>query len=82
MHSPGAGLATIHRIARAALRNPSAMPYPSLLEEVRAAVQLVVFLARDARGRRVVSAIDRVTPEVIQPVFVRERELLVRVEGR
>ncbi len=74
VHSPGGGLATIHRIARAAMRNTAAMPYPALLEEIRAALDLVVFLARDERGRRGVFGIDAIRADGVSPVFVRETD--------
>lgn len=78
VHSPGPGAATIHRIARAALRNPAAMPYAALLEEVREAIDLIVFLARDADGRRVVAAIDDVGPDHIRTLFTRAQGVLVQ----
>jgi pilus assembly protein CpaF len=80
VHSPGPGLATIHRIARAAMRNAAAMPYTALLEEIRAALDLVVFLARDDRGRRGVFGVDAISVDGIQPIFVRDADGLRRVE--
>src|SRR5579875_1626050 len=52
VHSPGPGLATIHRLARAALRNPASMPYAAVIDEIREAIDLIVFLARDVNGHR------------------------------
>ncbi len=80
VHSPGPGLATIHRIARAAMRNAAAMQDTALLEEIRAALDLVVFLARDDRGRRGVFGVDAISVDGIQPIFVRDADGLRRVE--
>lgn len=56
------------------MRNTAAMPYPALLEEIRAALDLVVFLARDERGRRGVFGIDAIRADGVSPVFVRETD--------
>ena len=60
VHSPGPGADTIHRLARAALRNTVAMPYESVLDEVWRAVQVIVFVRRGSDGQRRIGEIDRV----------------------
>ncbi len=62
------------------MRNAAAMPYTALLEEIRAALDLVVFLARDDRGRRGVFGVDAISVDGIQPIFVRDADGLRRVE--
>jgi pilus assembly protein CpaF len=79
VHSPGPGYATLHRIARAAMRNVVTIPYQAVLEEVARAVQIVVFLRREVNGLRRVAHIDRVVDGVVEEVFRTERSMLVRV---
>jgi pilus assembly protein CpaF len=79
VHSPGPGWATLHRIARAAMRNVVTIPYQAVLEEVARAVHIVVFLRRETSGLRRVVHIDRIVDGVVEEVFRPERSMLVRV---
>ncbi|CAB1129209.1 Type II/IV secretion system ATP hydrolase TadA/VirB11/CpaF, TadA subfamily [Candidatus Hydrogenisulfobacillus filiaventi] len=57
VHSRGQGTAALQRLARLAARAAPAWPLPLVEREIRATVDLVIYLARHADGRRLVQEV-------------------------
>jgi pilus assembly protein CpaF len=58
VHSPGPGLDTVYRLARAALRSGTPLPFQTLCEQMERTIEVVVFVSREVDGRRIVQCID------------------------
>lgn len=80
VHSPGPGLDTIYRLARAALRSGTPLTFEVLCEQILRAVDVVVFVRRTPEGRRQVDEVDIIVDGAVRPHFQRdEAGRLVRV---
>lgn len=80
VHSPGPGMDTIYRLARAALRSGTPFGFEAICEQIMRTVNIVVFTGREPNGKRGVWQIDVVDSLVVYPVFVRRAGILSRVD--
>ena len=72
VHSPGPGLDTVYRLARAALRSGTPLSFEVLCQQILRAVDVIVFVARTARGARQVEEVDVIVEGGVQPHFRRD----------
>ncbi len=80
VHSPGPGLDTVYRLARAALRSGTPLSFDVLCQQILRAVDVIVFVARTAQGARHVAEVDGIVEGSVQPHFRRDGlDQLVRV---
>jgi pilus assembly protein CpaF len=71
IHSPGPGMDTVYRWARAALRSGAPLTFDALCEQILRTVHVLVYLRRDASGLRYVAEIDVVRDGRPVPLFQR-----------
>ena len=80
VHSPGPGMDTVYRLARAALRSGTPLSFEVLCQQILRAVDVIVFVARTAQGARHVEEVDVIVDGTVQPHFGRDGlDQLVRV---
>ncbi len=73
VHSPGPGLDTVYRMARAALRSGTPLSFEVLCQQILRAVDIIVFVARTPEGARRVAEVDVIVDGAVRPRFVRDR---------
>ena len=73
VHSPGPGLDTVYRMARAALRSGTPLSFEVLCQQILRAVDIIVFVARTPEGARRVEEVDVIVDGAVRPRFVRDR---------
>jgi pilus assembly protein CpaF len=71
VHSPGPGMDTVHRLARAALRSGTALSFEVLCQQILRAVDVIVFVERTGTGQRRVAEVDLIVDGTPRPHFVR-----------
>lgn len=80
VHSPGPGIDTIYRLARAALRSGTPFGFEAICEQIMRTVDVIVFTGREPNGKRGIWQIDVVDSLAVYPVFVRRGGTLSRVD--
>ena len=80
VHSPGPGIDTIYRLARAALRSGTPFGFEAICEQIMRTVDVIVFTGREPNGKRGIWQIDVVDSLAVYPVFVRRGGTLNRVD--
>ncbi len=72
VHSPGPGLDTVYRLARAALRSGTPLSFDVLCQQILRAVDVLVFVARTPSGARRVEEVDVIVDGAVKPRFRRD----------